>query len=111
MRRLEQLLRDNDHRPYPAYKNLKGRYTFPNYILSVDHVQGDPFASPSKVSIHISGQQAGFPKHLWQEKEKRIACLPEALLPWYENNHRDLPWRRDRDTYHIWVSEIYRNAP
>lgn len=28
------------------------------------------------------------------------------LLNWYENNHRDLPWRRDRDPYHIWVSEI-----
>ncbi len=40
------------------------------------------------------------------EKEKRIACLPEALLPWYDQNRRDLPWRRDRDPYHIWVSEI-----
>ena len=32
--------------------------------------------------------------------------LPAALLPWYENNKRDLPWRRDRDPYHIWISEI-----
>ena len=35
-----------------------------------------------------------------------FACLPEALLPWYEENRRDLPWRRDKDPYHIWVSEI-----
>ena len=35
-----------------------------------------------------------------------IAHLPEALLPWYWENHRDLPWRQDRDPYHIWVSEI-----
>ena len=32
--------------------------------------------------------------------------LPGALLPWYEKNHRDLPWRKDQDPYHIWVSEI-----
>ena len=32
--------------------------------------------------------------------------LPDALLPWYEQNKRDLPWRKDREPYHIWVSEI-----
>ena len=33
-------------------------------------------------------------------------ALPGALLPWYEANKRDLPWRRDKDPYHIWISEI-----
>ncbi len=28
------------------------------------------------------------------------------LLTWYNENRRDLPWRRDREPYHIWVSEI-----
>lgn len=32
--------------------------------------------------------------------------LPEVLLPWYDNSHRDLPWRKNRDPYHIWLSEI-----
>ena len=32
--------------------------------------------------------------------------LPSLLLPWYYANKRDLPWRRDREPYHIWVSEI-----
>ena len=32
--------------------------------------------------------------------------LPGALLPWYEENKRDLPWRQDREPYHIWLSEI-----
>ena len=32
--------------------------------------------------------------------------LPQVLLPWYEEHKRDLPWRKDRDPYHIWVSEI-----
>ena len=32
--------------------------------------------------------------------------LPELLLPWYRENRRDLPWRADREPYHIWISEI-----
>ena len=32
--------------------------------------------------------------------------LPAALLPWYRENARDLPWRRDREPYHVWISEI-----
>ena len=35
-----------------------------------------------------------------------FALLPGALLPWYAENKRKLPWRDDRDPYHIWVSEI-----
>ena len=32
--------------------------------------------------------------------------LPGVLLPWYEDNKRDLPWRKDREPYHVWLSEI-----
>ena len=35
-----------------------------------------------------------------------LTFLPELLLPWYQENKRDLPWRQDKDPYHIWVSEI-----
>ena len=32
--------------------------------------------------------------------------LPHALLPWYRENRRDLPWRGEQNPYHIWLSEI-----
>ena len=32
--------------------------------------------------------------------------LPALLLPWYEREKRDLPWRKDKDPYHVWLSEI-----
>lgn len=32
--------------------------------------------------------------------------LPDVLLPWYRENHRNLPWREEKDPYHIWLSEI-----
>ena len=35
-----------------------------------------------------------------------IGQLPALLLPWYQEKKRDLPWRKDREPYHIWVSEI-----
>ena len=37
---------------------------------------------------------------------EKLHHLPEVLLPWYAANHRELPWRQDKDPYHIWVSEI-----
>jgi A/G-specific adenine glycosylase len=30
----------------------------------------------------------------------------KRLLSWYDLNRRDLPWRQDRDPYHVWLSEI-----
>ena len=52
---LKNLLQRIDHKGYPAYKDTRGSYEFPGYVLSIDHVQGDPFAAPSKVSIHVRG--------------------------------------------------------
>lgn len=74
---LKSLLNKIDHRGYPAYKDTRGEYQFPGYVLSVDHVQGDPFASPSKVSIHVPGRTAGFPRELYCEDHQRIALQDE----------------------------------
>ena len=35
-----------------------------------------------------------------------LAALPRLLPDWYAAHHRDLPWRRDQEPYHVWVSEI-----
>ncbi len=40
------------------------------------------------------------------EKKEVLKKLPGALLPWYHAGHRMLPWRQDKDPYHIWLSEI-----
>lgn len=74
---LRSLLSRIDHRGYPAYKDTKGMYQFPGYVLSIDHVQGDPFASPSKLSIHVKGKTASFPRELYREKHQRIALQDE----------------------------------
>ena len=78
-RDLRILLQNIDHKSYPAYKDTKGSYDFGNYILSIDHVQGDPFASPSDVSVYVDGKKGAFPKESYNTGEKRIA-LEDFLL-------------------------------
>ena len=76
---LKQLLFGINHKSYPAYKSTRGAYQFPRYTLSIDHVQGDPFAAPSRVSVHITGKTAAFPTSLYDTYEKRVA-LQDYLL-------------------------------
>lgn len=76
---LRELLKKIDRKGYPAYKETRGQYQFPGYVLSIDHVQGDPFAAPSKVSVQVKGAQAGFAKELYDKEHKRIA-LQDYLL-------------------------------
>lgn len=63
---LRQQLHSINRKSYPAYKALKGVYHFGNYLLSIDHVQGDPFASPSHVSIQISHTDVRFPEEYYK---------------------------------------------
>lgn len=74
---LRDLLRRIDRRSYPAYKDTRGEYSFQGYVLSIDHVQGDPFASPSKLSIRVSAKNAQFPQEMYVEKHRRIALQDE----------------------------------
>ena len=30
----------------------------------------------------------------------------ESIVKWFQDNKRDLPWRKDKDPYHVWISEI-----
>lgn len=39
-------------------------------------------------------------------KDEIFSKLPGALLPWFADNKRVLPWRKDKNPYHIWISEI-----
>ena len=64
-RDLRYQLEDIDCRGYPAYKGLRGCYRFEAYELCVNHVQGDPFAAPSDVSVYLTHDSAGWPAGLY----------------------------------------------
>ncbi|WP_117161513.1 ABC-ATPase domain-containing protein [Paraliobacillus sp. X-1268] len=53
MKQLQEKLQQIDGKGYKAYKSIYGRYSFHRFELCVDYVQGDPYATPSKVRIII----------------------------------------------------------
>ena len=69
---LKELLHSINRKSYPAYKSLRGTYQFDRYILSIDHVQGDPFASPSHISVKLSHRDTGFPAEYYKDSLTRI---------------------------------------
>lgn len=70
---LRTSLRAIDHKSYPAYKSLAGAYQYKDFCLFIDHVQGDPFASPSALHVEILHNAAGFPKEYYQTDCTRTA--------------------------------------
>ena len=80
---LKTLLQSVHRKSYPAYKSLKGSYQFASYILSIDHVQGDPFASPSHISIRIPLKTAGFPTEYLKDHITRVT-LSDYLTRQFE---------------------------
>ena len=76
---LRSALRAIDHRSYPAYKSLAGSWFFGTYMLNIEHVQGDPFAAPSQLSVTVDNRTAGFPVNCWETPWNRTA-LEDYLL-------------------------------
>ncbi len=85
---LRQLLYQINRKSYPAYKQTRGAYAFPGYVLGIDHVQGDPFAAPSKVSVRVSPKQAGFPAELYRSAETRIALQDHLIRLFHQKIDR-----------------------
>ena len=73
MERLARLLSRIDGRGYPAYKDLRGEYRGEGLSLHVDHVQGDPFAEPSKLRLRVPAERAAFPDELQATRAGRVA--------------------------------------
>lgn len=70
---LRSQLASINRKSYPAYKSLKGSYDFQRYILHIEHVQGDPFASPSNIRVFVPHGKAKFPQEYYQTPCTRIA--------------------------------------
>jgi predicted ABC-class ATPase len=70
---LRRTLERIDGRGYRAYKDIRGQYDFDALTLSVDHVQGDPFAAPSKLRIRVPQSVAQLPAELFGNPVRRVA--------------------------------------
>ncbi len=82
---LKRELTKIDGKGYKAYKDLEGQYDFKDYILSIDHVQGDPFAAPSRVRVIVSQKVANIPMELFDKNYKKIAVQDFLTRLFYKN--------------------------
>lgn len=73
MKRLNQKLQELHKRPYGHYRGLKGVYHFNFYTLVFEHIQGDPYAPPSRYKAEILLKDTGFPEHWIHSPESRLA--------------------------------------
>ena len=62
-----------DGRGYKAYSSLRGSHSFPDFTLFVDHVQGDPFAAPSRIRLRVPHELANLPQALASNATRRVA--------------------------------------
>ena len=85
---LKRELESIDGRGYKSYKILEGQYAFEKFILSIDHVQGDPFAAPSRVRVSVKNNIAGFPAELFDLKHKRIAVCDFLTRLFSKNTYK-----------------------
>lgn len=60
---LRRDLHDLDGKGYGAYKSVKGAWSFPDFALHVDWVQGDPYAAPSRVRVQLAPEVTGLDPH------------------------------------------------
>tara|TARA_R110002153_G_scaffold18021_3_gene62994 strand:- start:37436 stop:39145 length:1710 start_codon:yes stop_codon:yes gene_type:complete len=73
MNTLRLLLAEIDNHGYKTYKKLVGDFQFPNFLLRIDHVQGDPFADPSRCRIFIKATKTNIPRSLFNTRSRTIA--------------------------------------
>ncbi len=81
---LRKILQRIDGKGYKAYKDIEGVYDFREYTLLIDHVQGDPFASPSRIRIQIPQNVAQFPDDTYSNKSREIALRDFLTRIFYE---------------------------
>jgi len=77
---LHDLLVSLDGKGYKSYKVLQGKsFHFPPFTLCFDHVQGDPFAAPSRLSLSTRLTEIGFSPGFHNTPTKRLAIEDHLL--------------------------------
>lgn len=76
---LGDLLRGLHHRNYGAYHDLERVFEYHSgsdgltFTLEFDHIQGDPYASPSRAHVTVANESAAFLIEMYNEKTRNVA--------------------------------------
>lgn len=58
---------------YHLYQGLLGSYQFEKFIMNIDHIQADPFAPPSKITIKVPYENTLFPSSFIETDIRKVA--------------------------------------
>ena len=110
---LKDALRRIDNASYGAYKRIAGRWRLGDVELLIDHVQGDPFAAPSRIRLRAP---TGISPDLIVDRDAREAIedfllrsLSEALDPGGRSRRASTP--AHRGSGRSGAIELYRPGP
>ncbi|ARI78220.1 ABC-ATPase domain-containing protein [Halobacillus mangrovi] len=78
MKKLQQQLKQIDGKSYKGYKQIQGNYSFADFELFIDYVQGDPFAAPSKIRVRIPNEKRAV-QSSWKETSRRKVYTEDRL--------------------------------
>lgn len=87
---LRRTLEELDGRGYGAYKRIRGAWDGADFTLHIDHVQGDPYATPSILRLHLPPSAHGIPSDAWSSRPRRVG-LCDVLLRSFDAACRALP--------------------
>ena len=91
---LSRSLHRIDGRGYKAYRDIQGAFELGDLTLFVDHVQGDPFAAPSKLRLRIPQERARLPREWFRTRARRIALRDYLARQARDAIRRESPDRR-----------------
>lgn len=86
---LQRSLHRIDGKGYPAYKDIRGHYDFDYFTLFIDHIQGDPFAAPSRLRVRLPMSVAAFPADS-RSNHSRLIALRDFLARAFASHCRAL---------------------
>ncbi|MFW5902240.1 MAG: ABC-ATPase domain-containing protein [Thermodesulfobacteriota bacterium] len=81
---LKSSLKRIDGKGYKAYKDIKGQYGFARFQLILDHIQGDPFAAPSRARVRVARRASGFAPDVTQNASRRVAACDFLTRRFYD---------------------------
>ncbi len=91
---LRSILRRIDGRGYKAYRDIRGAFHGGPLCIHVDHVQGDPFAVPSRVRVRVEQSRAQLPARHRENPVRRVALTDYLARRVRDAIHSGSPERR-----------------
>ncbi|SDI95368.1 ABC-ATPase domain-containing protein [Natribacillus halophilus] len=73
MQQLIQQLKRIDRKGYKAYNDIRGTFTFSSFRLHMDHIQADPYASPSRARVVVQHRQLHIDPDLYEQGHRNVA--------------------------------------